>query len=143
MSETISERKFERLRFEGESIKKIKNKAVSRECDECLITFKWDEEIIRVLYAGKPDAGYPPEFRYFHIDCYNKLYKTTSEEIRMSESLKEALENHLDDLNLFLKRLEFKAKNGTVSFEDVHKLVELYNDLETLKMILDRAIITS
>jgi len=64
-------------------------------------------------------------------------------EIEMSEKLKEALEDRLHDLNLFLKRLEIKAKNGTVSLEDVHKLVELYNDLETLKMILDRAIITS
>jgi len=74
MAEKISETKLLRLLATNQKVKVIRNQSINRECDECCKSFALREIIVRVAFAGKIDSGTPPELRYFHKDCYQRLY---------------------------------------------------------------------
>jgi len=74
MADRISESQFQRLIVSNRKVVVFRNRAAGRVCDECCEPFSQKEVIIKEAFPGKKDSGTPPELRYFHLVCYERLY---------------------------------------------------------------------
>jgi len=74
MANRISKTKFLHFLAMNQKAEVIRNQSINRICDECCESFALNETIVKVVFSGKKDSGTPPELRYFHQNCYERLY---------------------------------------------------------------------